>query len=536
MRRKLRVFSNIAIITLSVCMFAFGVYAASTVSVTTSGTIRFEATGVYASITRRVTGNVGDDIVNGPITIGSDATSPVVMGNNETLEFENATTSIVMTFTIKNEATEQGRILYATLIDNENVAPNNVSIVSEQLGSEIEIEPGQTKTIVITLSVQEPNNSASAEYDYTISLKNSSMFTMLNDTNATFKLTTTKKVSTFDQEGNECYTESAITFYTLDTISNAELTKVTIPETYNNIPVMGISNKAFKNNAIIESIRIPNSICEVAKDAFDGTKLIYIDNDIRYVKSATNSHHICVGMVDDATITFLSIHNDTKIIASNAFNSYFDDTSVGMLTIPDNCLAIGSYAFAYNSFTDLSLNDKVIYIGDHAMDGCHYMTPYSLSLPNSLTFMGVFAFNDMGSYQADARINLSIGSGLKYLPYCGFYGAPIVGSLTIPGTVESVEGNCFGCNRLTSITIEEGVKYIGGALNSNGVCQADSAFMGSENMSISIPSTVLSLGPNSFGGTQGTRSVYVMYSGSSWETLIENSHEQALASCTISGV
>ena len=35
-------------------MFAFGVYAANQVSVTTSGTVTFTATDVYASITRKV--------------------------------------------------------------------------------------------------------------------------------------------------------------------------------------------------------------------------------------------------------------------------------------------------------------------------------------------------------------------------------------------------------------------------------------------------------------------------------------------------
>ena len=58
MRRKIRIFSSLAVVCLSVCMFAFGVYAATTVSVTTSGVVTFKATGVYATIIREVTGAV----------------------------------------------------------------------------------------------------------------------------------------------------------------------------------------------------------------------------------------------------------------------------------------------------------------------------------------------------------------------------------------------------------------------------------------------------------------------------------------------
>ena len=50
MRKRLRVLSSFAVIALSVALFAFGVYAASNVSVTTSGTVAFNATDVYARI------------------------------------------------------------------------------------------------------------------------------------------------------------------------------------------------------------------------------------------------------------------------------------------------------------------------------------------------------------------------------------------------------------------------------------------------------------------------------------------------------
>ena len=129
MKRKLRIFSNIAIICLSVCMFAFGVYAASTVSVTTSGTVSFNATDVHARITRTFAENCLDaksEYEN--IDITYNAGTPNEQHDSftgEKLIFASASTDIVMTFKIENLATEIGRDVYVGFTDNSSATPTN---------------------------------------------------------------------------------------------------------------------------------------------------------------------------------------------------------------------------------------------------------------------------------------------------------------------------------------------------------------------------------------------------------------------------
>ena len=137
MRRKLRIFSHLAIICLSVCMFAFGVYAASTVSVTTSGTVTFNATDVYARVTRTIE-NVADSSTYNEIDITYDAGTAdnhQDIFESESLKFESAEEDIVMRFTIENLSTEEGRYVYATFTETETESVN-VTKLASSLGGE----------------------------------------------------------------------------------------------------------------------------------------------------------------------------------------------------------------------------------------------------------------------------------------------------------------------------------------------------------------------------------------------------------------
>ena len=177
MRRKLRIFSNIAIIALSVCMFAFGVYAANQVSVTTSGTVTFTASGVYASVTRTVSGTKSSiaDITT-RFDSNSDGSTPYKMGDGEQLEFTNPSTPIVMTFTITNLATdrnidvippvepeESGNVITAIDVFEPSYADGKVNVNPSGVS-------GDSLTIKIYFYVKNINLSSNLDYNFTIEL------------------------------------------------------------------------------------------------------------------------------------------------------------------------------------------------------------------------------------------------------------------------------------------------------------------------------------------------------------------------------
>ena len=127
MKRKLRIFSNIAIICLSVCMFAFGVYAASTVSVTTSGTVTFTAQNVEATITRTLYGfdttkstvitsdgkNTGvfEQVINKTTAPEGASFTFEDLKNTEQIYFASADDDVVMEFKITNNSKDKNYFL-----------------------------------------------------------------------------------------------------------------------------------------------------------------------------------------------------------------------------------------------------------------------------------------------------------------------------------------------------------------------------------------------------------------------------------------
>ena len=182
MKRKLRIFSNIAIICLSVCMFAFGVYAASTVSVTTSGTVTFNASGVYADVIRNVAGAQGVSSTKQlKAEIRANATDNQKFSLNETNEnlvFANVNEPIIMTFQIKNLATD--RNLDFKII-NSSDAGTNVEMeifvsanMYDTTNNVYNVNPsgldGDTETVKLVFRVINPNISASLGYNVEVNL------------------------------------------------------------------------------------------------------------------------------------------------------------------------------------------------------------------------------------------------------------------------------------------------------------------------------------------------------------------------------
>ena len=155
MRRKLRIFSCIAVICLSICMFAFGVYAANQVSVTTSGTVSFTASGVFANVSRKIEGYNSEKSTNVKTSYSQNINSSVNEGYEfkdlieETLTFKNPYDAIMMTFTFENLATEEGRYMYVTLDDVETEESVNIEKTAELIGGELRIAPGESRIVNI---------------------------------------------------------------------------------------------------------------------------------------------------------------------------------------------------------------------------------------------------------------------------------------------------------------------------------------------------------------------------------------------------
>jgi len=94
-------------------------------------------------------------------------------------------------------------------------------------------------------------------------------------------------------------------------------------------------------------------------------------------------------------------------------------------------------------------------IGAGAFQNCEGLT--SIVIPDSVTSIGEYAFDG-----CKGATTLTIGSGLSKIPSCAFDDLKSLKSVTIPGNVKVIDYTFNRCNKLSSVTFQEGVKTISG--------------------------------------------------------------------------
>lgn len=161
------------------------------------------------------------------------------------------------------------------------------------------------------------------------------------------------------------------------------------------------------------------------------------------------------------------------------------------ITIPDNVTTIGSRAFAGNSALKeviISPTSKLTRIENSAFSGLHGLTE-PFYFPSTLEYLGSWAFSS--SYYISAFLNLE-NTKITTINEGTFYEGYKFTSISLPSTVTSIGIKAFNkCVGLQTVTIN------GESLTTIGA----SAFDGcSELTSINIPNTLQTLANRSFAG------------------------------------
>ena len=176
-----------------------------------------------------------------------------------------------------------------------------------------------------------------------------------------------------------------------------------IENEYGGIPVIAISDEAFRNNPYIKTVTLPNSITKISSFTFESC----------------------------GSLTSFEIPDSVTEINEEAFESCISLTSV---TIPDSVTTIREAAFRFcESLASVVIPDSVTEIGRYAFKCCYGLT--SITIPNNKTKIDDEAFS-----------------------YC-----TSLTSIIIPDSVTEIGGGAFiGCASLTSIVIPDSVTEIGG--------------------------------------------------------------------------
>ena len=206
-----------------------------------------------------------------------------------------------------------------------------------------------------------------------------------------------------------------------------------------------------------------------------------------YLGSTENPYAVLV-KAKSQSISFCSIHNDTKFIVANAF---VNCSSLRSISIPEGVIAIGKHAFQgcsnmgsitipfvggardgfFNSefsyifasgntpSVPISLSTVVLTGGssikESAFSECSHLT--SITLPDSIISIG-----DMAFYRCSALESISIPTDVTRIGVSAFHNCTSLSSITIPEQLTIIENNSFAyCESLSSITIPSAVTDIG---------------------------------------------------------------------------
>lgn len=278
---------------------------------------------------------------------------------------------------------------------------------------------------------------------------------------------------------------------------------VAIPSEYNGVPVKEIESRAFRNDADMISLTIPESITAIGAQAFFGcTNLASIeynavacddiaDEDDIFYDAGANGEGIAVIVGAEVTHIPERLFYAYDIVlysyeyhSANLRSVTFEAGSV--------CESIGDYAFSEcAALEEISLPDGISDIGMRSFAGCKSLT--AIALPDNLTYIGIWAFVGCSSLA-----ELDIPDSVTEIAAWTFSGCDKI--IETENGVQYVDDWVVGCDgNITDFLLRDDTRGISSATFINQT----------ELVSVKIPDSVLYIGRQAFDGCTALTEVVI---------------------------
>ncbi len=204
-------------------------------------------------------------------------------------------------------------------------------------------------------------------------------------------------------------------------------------------PVNAISSDAFKGNASLSSVTIPEGVIAVSGSAFKGCSAL------ASVSLPSSLNYIGQNAFDGTAIAEISLPSGLHTIEKEAFARCANLTSV---SVPDACTRLEMGAFLNcASLKSARLSSGLTSVPAMSFKGCTALT--SVSMPSSVTYIGVSAFEGCSSLPA-----IALHEGLKILDEASFRGCSSLTGVKFPNSLARLNNYVFtGCTNLGFVEV-----------------------------------------------------------------------------------
>ena len=304
--------------------------------------------------------------------------------------------------------------------------------------------------------------------------------------------------------------------------------KLTVPSILGKRKVTMIGAHAFKDNAILEEIIIPNGVTNINEKAFyncAALKKVTIPNSVETASSAFFScaairqivipAHLRTQVVFPSAyslVEYAEVNDGEEVLCDHLFdgcgglldvklpksiteigkNAFYFCRKLPKVVLPTSLLKIADFAFyGCDGLEEIELPDSLTELGLSAFSGCKKLS--SVVVPQVLLKIGGAAFDSCESLESAVLPN-----GLSVIPNSMFYGCSSLKEVVFPSGLKTVGAYAFAGTALSAITLPESTEVIEAG-----------AFFDSKVEDIELPKGLTSIGAWTFSNCTLLKSISI---------------------------
>ena len=208
--------------------------------------------------------------------------------------------------------------------------------------------------------------------------------------------------------------------------------------------VVTVGEYAFFNCGTLDSITLPEGLCEIKQFAFgscSALKSINIPDNVVIIEGGAFLNN----SIKQFSGKFAS-EDGLTLVMEKTLVAYASGNTAEHYTIPQSIAVIGRSAFNGSiNLTGVTIPNGVVTLEDYAFCNCFKLA--QIALPDSVTAIGEDAF-----FGCDKLVNISLGNGLTTIGCQAFVDCHSLRTVTLPASLTRISAGIFvDCNALETV-------------------------------------------------------------------------------------